>query len=195
MANVNAPFGLRAVRRLDGAAMSFQYGARQIAYNNAHNIYTGDLVISLNTGYIDYYTNGGTTVAGVFSGCTYNDPSNNGQVIWRPAWLAVSGLASTDVVTGYLTHDPMLAYEIQSGSAGAPLADIMDNSDVVVGTGSTRTGQSGAYLDSTHDTTATLPVKIIGLGRGVGTGYDATSGYNIVEVILNTLDIKTVLGI
>ncbi len=163
---------------------------------------TGDPVISLTSGYIDLYANGGSTIHGVFMGCRYPDPNNNKQTIWRPVWNAVAGLASTDVVVAYITSDPMAVFEIQSGSAGTPLADLSANSDIVIGTPNTVTGRSGAYLDSTHATTATYPLRIIALGGGYDvssstalTNYDPTSGYNIVQVMLNSIDIKSTTGI
>lgn len=203
MTNVNAPFGLRPVRRLDGAALSFQLERRQIAYNNSHQIATGDPVISLNTGYIDIYANGGSTIDGVFWGCEYPDPNNNNTPIWRPMWNAVSGLTSSQVVYAWIIRDKNIAFEIQAGSGGAPFADIMDNSDIVVGTPNSTTGRSGAYLDSTHDTTATFPLKIVAMGQGVSTtnqagttnGYDPLTGYNIVQVALNTFDLYNTTGI
>jgi hypothetical protein len=57
-----------------------------------------------------------------------------------------------------------------------------------MGTGSTLSGRSGAYLDQyTQGTTSTLPFRIIGLYPGVGNGSDATSANNWVIVEANTL--------
>lgn len=203
MTNVNAPFGLRPVRRLDAAAVSFQAEPMQIAYNNATQIATGSLVKLLNTGYISLYDNGDTRCAGVFIGCSYPDPNNNRQTIWRPMWNAVGGLASTDIVTAWVLRDRNIVFEVQAGAAGCPFANIQTNVDLVVGTPNSTTGRATSYLDSTFTTTATLPLRVIGMGQGVQTtdqagttnGYDATTGYNIVQVILNTLDTFSQTGV
>lgn len=202
MTNVNAPFGLRPVRRFSGSAETWQMEARQIAYNNSHQIATGSLVKALNTGYIDLFANGDAVVDGVFMGCKYRDP-NSGRMVWQPMWNAVSGLASTDVVTAYILQDKDVVYEVQSGSAGAPFADIGTNSDLVAGTPNSLTGRATSYLDSTHDTTATFPLRIIAMGAGVSTtnqagstnGYDPLTGYNIVQVILNTFQPYNLTGL
>lgn len=195
MANPTGGFGLRAVRRIDGAALSFQVEARQIAYNNAHVMATGDLVKILNTGYIDAYVaaDSNTVTLGVFQGCKYRDP-NAGYTVWRPIWNAVSGLASTDKVTAYIhLLDPMLAYEIRSGTANAvTIASIGLNADVVVGTPNATTGQSAATLD-TPATTATLPLRIVALGQAVGN--DNTLANNVVEVVPNSSSMLRTTGV
>lgn len=202
MTNVNAPFGLRPVRRLDAAAMSFQMETRQIAYNESSVIGTGDLVVLAATGYIDLYAASGTRVHGVFFGCKYRDP-NTLRMSWYPRWSAPSGLLSTDIVEAYIITDKSVVFEIQAGAAGAPFADIGTNSDVVVGTPNSYSGYSTTYLDSTHNTTATFPLRIVGMGQGISSvnqagatnGYDPLTGYNIVQVILNTFDMYSTTGI
>lgn len=201
MTNVNAPFGLRPVRRLDAAALSFQMERRFIAYNESSVIGTGDLVVLANTGYIDLYANGGTRVHGVFFGCKYFNPSV-GMMKWYPSWTAPT-LPSGTIVEAYIISDKNVVFEIQSGSAGTPFADIGTNSDVVVGTPNAYNGMSTTYLDATHDTTATFPLRVVGMGQGVSTvnqagttnGYDPLTGYNIVQVILNSFDMYNTTGL
>lgn len=191
MTNVNAPFGLRPVARVDGAALSFQVLTRQIAYDYTTAIGYGDPVIALNTGYIALYANGGSRIDGVFQGCTYYN-STLQRTVWSPNWPGVALSSSSIVVTAYIVADKNLLYEIQSGSAGAPFADINTNSDIVVGTPNAA-GYATGYLDSTHDTTATFPLRIWAMGQGVVStnqagstnGYDPLTGYNIVQVFMN----------
>lgn len=62
--------------------------------------------------------------------------------------------------------DPNAQFMIQEVSGGTPLTanDIGLNANVVVGSGSTFTGQSGMELNNaTEDTTNTLDLKIVGL--------------------------------
>lgn len=195
MANPTAGFGLREVRRIDGAALSFQVEARRIAYNNTNVMATGDLVKSLTTGYIDAYVAGDTRSAGVFWGCKYLDP-NSGKMEWRPMWNAVSGLASTAIVTAYVIIDPNIVFEIRNSSASAPItvANIGENADIVVGVPTASPGQSVATLNqATLAVTATLPLRIVALGQTIGN--DNTLGNNIVEVRLNTTDLQTATGL
>ena len=66
------------------------------------------------------------------------------------------------------------------------IAAVGQNADVALGTGSTLSGASGAYLDiNTFNTTATLPFRIVEIWDGYGNGSDATSAYNKVVVTAN----------
>lgn len=186
MANPTGGFGLRAVRRLDGAALSFQLNEVLIAFNNANVIAQGDVVKPLNTGFIDLYAAAGTVTQGVFMGCKYRDP-NLGYTVWRPIWNAVSGLASTDLVKAYIISDPQIVYEVRLGGATVyAQTNVGNTAEITVGTPTALSGQSVALLDSTGmGTTTTFPLRIVGAGQGVDN--DNTLANNIVEVVMNTL--------
>lgn len=200
MANTNAPFGLRPAQRIDGAALSFQITTRLIAYNANEAIGKGDLVTAEIDGTITRFTAGDTESAGVFWGCEYLDPSL-GYITWRNNWPAPGNLPSSTVVTAYVIMDPMIAFEVQTngGSGGTtPVtsADIGANADVVNGTPNAMTGFSTEALSvASIEDTATLPLRIWGLGRGIGNGYDPASAYNRVLVTLNTLQWTSRTGI
>lgn len=194
MSNPTAGFGLRAVRRLDGAALNFMVEEKQIAYNNSHTWGTGDLVKLLTTGYIDNYTAGGTQVAGVFLGCKYFSAAV-GRTIWSPIWNAPS-LASNIVVTAYIISDPWVVFDIRTGTAAAvTIANVGENADVTVGTPNSVTGQSTTLLDqgTLNPATATLPLRIVGLNTSPAN--DNASAYNIVEVRLNTSPYMSSTGV
>lgn len=186
MANPTGGFGLRPIRRLDGAAPSWQLEEREIAYNYSGVIATGDLVKNLDTGFIDLYAAAGAQCAGVFMGCYYRDP-NLGYLVYRPIWNAVSGLSSTDKVKALIISDPMVVFELRLGGTTVGATTHIGNSmELTVGTPTALTGQSVALGDSsTLGTTTTYPVRVVGLGRAVGN--DNTLKNNIVEVVLNTL--------
>ena len=193
MANPMAGFGLRACRRIDGAALSFQIETRRIAYNNTSVIATGDLTKSLTTGFIDLFAAGNAQSCGVFLGCKYRDP-NIGNTVWRPIWNAVSGLASTDIVEAYVIIDPNIVWEIRGSGTVITVANVGENADLTVGSPSALTGQSVALLNQgTLAVTATLPLRIVGLGQSPGN--DNTLAQNIVEVRLNTTDLQTATGL
>lgn len=188
MANPTGGFGLRAVRRLDGAALSAQLDEVEIAFNYSGVIAQGDLVEQLSTGFIAQWVNGHSTAiaAGVFMGCKYRDP-NQGRTVYAPMWNAVSGLASTDKVKALIMRLPNLVFEIRADGATLPVtvADVGANADIVVGVPSALTGQSVALFSqsSINPATATLPLRVVGLGQGVEN--DNTLKNNIIEVTIN----------
>jgi hypothetical protein len=109
--------------------------------------------------------------------------------------LASAGGAITGVVQGFMPNgttdmagyraastaayvlvadDPDLIFEVQEDSVGGALAaaDIGLNADFITAAGSTYTKRSGAMLDtSTRATTATLPLKIVGLRQIPGNDF------------------------
>jgi hypothetical protein len=186
MANPTGGFGLRPVRRLDGAAPTFQLREVEIAYNYSGVIAKGDIVKWLNTGLIDLYAAAGAQVGGVFMGCKYRDP-NIGNMVWRPMWNAVSGLASTEKVIAYILDDPMMVYEVRlNGTTVGATTHIGQTLEVIVGTPSALNGQSVMLgVSSGLGTTTTLPLRVVGLGQGADN--DNTVKNNIIEVVLNTL--------
>lgn len=186
MANPTGGFGLRPVRRLDGAALTFQLEEVQIAFNNGSVIAQGDLIKPLNTGFIDLYANGGAITQGVFHGCKYRDP-NLGYTVWRPIWNAVSGLSSSDKVFAYIYSDPQIVYEVRGDASNAIVQTHIGNTaDVTVGSPNARDGQSVAVLATGGlGTTATFPLRVVALGTLIGN--DNTLVNNIVEVVLSSM--------
>ena len=194
MANTLAPFGALPTKGADGAAPTYGMTTRLVAYNDTTKIFRGDLVKSLNTGYIAQWT-AGTAVsqaAGIFWGCKYYSLSNQ-TTVFSKYWPGAD-VATNAVITAYLipiaTAVPPRFYIQTANSAttavAVTLADIGQNADVAMGTGSTTSGNSAMYLDiNTFGTTATLPFRIVGLGPTSGPGSDAASAYNVVAVQAN----------
>lgn len=198
MANPTTGFGLRPVRRLDAAGLSFQVEQREIAYNNANTIGTGDLCTSLASGYIDKYTAGDTITAGVFIGCRYLNPTL-GYDWFFPIWNAPS-LPSTTKVYALLIADPNVVFEARTsgGASAVGVADIGANFELVVGTPNALTGQSTTTIDDATGpaTTATYPVKMVNTAPTVNSNFNDNSLVNnIIEVRLNTLNLYTAAGI
>lgn len=206
MANVNAPFGFRPIQSAVGAASNFEMIQANIAYNDTTPIYRGDPVKMLNTGYISQWT-ASTAVSqlwGIFWGVTYLS-SSQGKQVQNFYWPGsdVASTAQSTIVANIIpcTGSASPVFIAQSDSTGVAFADIGQNIDVALGTGSAYNGQSGAYLNvSTAATTATLPFRIIGLAgaaQGAGGlgivqpsstnpyGGSATGAYNWVLVRAN----------
>ena len=174
MSNNNAPFGLRQEQSATGAGSNFEMIYRQIAYDNATAIYTNDPVKQLDTGYIAQWS-AGTAVSqmiGIFMGCEFLS-ALTGKMTSSPYWPGSGQVASTAQSTIIAKIAPInLAipsrFIVQSDATGVAFADIGMNIDLAMGTGSTITGISGAYLNlATLNTTATLPFRIVGLYGGL----------------------------
>src|SRR5215471_4822316 len=85
MANINAPFGFRPVRRLDGAAWSSTHSTFKMQ-NNAGALNRGDVVKRLADGTVAVAAAGGAgTSLGIFVGCHYLLAAL-GYPIWTNYW-------------------------------------------------------------------------------------------------------------
>jgi hypothetical protein len=194
MANTFAPQGALPVGGADGAAPTYGMINRLIAYDNQTKIFRGDLVKSLDTGYIAQWTatTGVSQAAGIFWGCKYYSLSQQ-TTVFSKYWPGTD-VATNAVVTAYLipiaTAVPPKFY-IQTANSNTTavavgIAAIGQNSDVAMGTGSTTSGMSAMYLDiNTFGTEATKPFRIVALGPASGNGSDVASAYNIVTVQAN----------
>lgn len=194
MANTFAPNGLLPYAGADGAAPTYGTTWRKIAYNNATAIYRGDPVKALSTGYVAQWTaaTGVSQLAGIFWGCKYYSVSNK-TTLWPKYWpgtdVATNAIVEAQIIPVNTAVPPKFIVQTANSNTTAvavTLADVGQNSDVALGTGSTLSGMSGAYLDiNTFGTTATLPFRIVDIWSGYGNGNDAASAYNKVIVQAN----------
>lgn len=87
--------------------------------------------------------------------------------------------------------DPYVVYQAQ-GNTTVALNDIGLNADIIVGTGSTTTGISGMEVDNgattAMDTTATLPIKLVGFVPEVDNEFTSTNAK--LEVMINDHFVK-----
>lgn len=216
MANVLAPFGFMPVRRVDGASWTGNQSHRMIAAANNTPLFQGDVVVSLNTGYISRATPGTTQIAGVFIGCEYYNTSVNRRVFTN--YWPGTGSNSGDV-DAYIIDDPGCAFLVQSWTATTnkmTLASITGNynfnsnaNNGAVPAGNSLSGISGMVLDADTSplTTVTLPFRVIDvpgisgsnpLTQTVGAfanGYDISTVYNVALVAFNFQDFKSATGI
>lgn len=164
MANVDTPFGLRPVRYLSGAPYNGAANVYTTASGDATAIFVGDPVILSGTA----QTVNGVTYADVDQAATGDVitgvvvavlPETRDSLIYR---------AASTVRRLLVADDPGLLFEIQEVSGGTALttAAIGLNANIVVGSGSTTTGQSGVELNNaTEATTNTLDVQIVGIAN------------------------------
>lgn len=202
MSNTFTPNGLKVVSRVDQAAPTFGMNVYQIASNNSHTFFSGDLVVSLSTGFIDQWTTGSTVqAAGVFIGCKYFSTAFQRR-IWSPNF---PGSDTTSTVEAYVIDDPRAVFQVwvgtgSSSAAGGPVVqgDIQNNIDFQKGTGNTLSGQSGGYIDyATKGATSTLPLRIVGMVTNPPgmNGTDNTSAGNLALVTFNFQNYSSNTGI
>ncbi len=138
MANVNAPFGLKPLRKLGGG--NINQTEYSIATTYATAIYTGDPVqLTSTSSQIAQAEAGNVDNIGVFCGCSYTD--STGATVFSPYWPGVSD-GKTDI-KAWVVDDPDVIFEMQADACAATEIGL-----VVVwnlGTGSTKSGLSGAY--------------------------------------------------
>ena len=101
--------------------------------------------------------------------------------------------ASTNRVL-LVADDPNTIFSIQEDSVGNNLAaaDIGENADIVVGTGSTVTGLSGMELDSSDHKTGTAQLRILRLDPVPGNDVGTNAKY---LVVINEHVFKTTTGV
>jgi hypothetical protein len=161
MANVNNPYGLRALGNLSATGAQKQYGYT-IDDNQAGAIFQGDLVTLVGGFLVKFAPATHVSAVGVFNGCFYNDPTTQ-----KPTWKNYYP-GSINITTGSIQasviDDPSQLFTIQVNGTMTRAA-IGNNADVTGSTtGSTVTGVSAMTLDfSTQGTGAALNLKIVGL--------------------------------
>lgn len=162
MANTSAPFGFLQWSG-QGSAPTYEQVPFPIAYDNATPIYWGDpAMIDATTGQLIVGSAGTAPLAGIFVGCSYNATAMNNQLRYSNYWPGSGAVSGS--VTGFVVNDPnamWLAQFANSASVGGTQAEVGENFQFALGSGSALTGMSGAYVDVTSkNTTSTLPFKL-----------------------------------
>jgi len=179
MANVDKPFGLRAIGNLSATGAQKQFGYN-IADNQSGAIFQGQLV-TLKDGFILAFDPSSHTAAvGVFNGCNYIDPTT-GKPTFSNFYPGSVNITQGEIIADVM-DDPNQLFLIQSDE-DIEAADIGKNADIVIGSGSTTTGLAANELDSsTIATTAALNLKIVGL---YDSPNNAFGNFAIVVVKIN----------
>lgn len=165
MSNVNAPRGITPIRHRNGAPYN---GACRQYYHDSGNgvgIFIGDLVTG--TGGSTFVNMGGTiqSMANVVQSATGDIFQGVCVGVLQDTRDSLIYCAASTGRIILVADDPDLLFQAQDTNSGTPLTanDIGLNVNVVVGSGSTVTGQSAMTLDNTTEaTTNTLDLKIVG---------------------------------
>ena len=166
MANSNTAFGLRPVGIVGSGVNSTGVTQYEIASNNTNAIYQFGICVPTSAGVIAYAgaTDGGTTQAlGVLMGVEYQD-STQKKPVFINYWPGANSV-SVDTnfpVKAFVADNPIQIFKVASD------ASLTDRANASLGTsartGSDNTGVSNSALGvSTIATTATLPLRIIGI--------------------------------
>jgi hypothetical protein len=191
MANQETAFGLRPVGLVGSGVNSTGVTQYEIASNNANAIYQYSLVTPAAGGVIDQAgaTDGGTSQnLGVLMGVEYHD-SVQKKPVWLNYWPG-SGSVSVDTnypVKAYVADDPnqlfVVAADASLTNRATALATVFANADLGTSarTGSTDTGRSNSQVDvDSIATTATLPLRIVGLPDDVANNDWASAGAHLL---------------
>jgi|TARA_R100000278_G_scaffold121531_1_gene105717 hypothetical protein len=174
MANANTAFGLRPIGLAGSGVNSTGVTQYEIASDNTNAIYQYAIVVPLAAGVIDQAgdTAGGTTQAlGVLMGVEYQD-SVQKKPVFINYWPGANSV-SVDTnfpVKAFVADNPNQLFKVASDASltdrATALATVFANASLGTSarSGSTSTGSSsGALGVSTVNTTATLPLRIVGI--------------------------------
>ena len=121
----------------------------------------------------------------MFGGVSYT--ASDGSYVYKEYWP--SGTTGTDIIA-YIYDDPFIVYKVQS--AGTPAQTNIGNcADVVAGSGSTTTGQSGFESSGTMSN-GTATCKIVALWDSPENAFGANA---VLEVLINEHLYKDSAGI
>ena len=188
---VSAPYGFHPINRLDGIAYAGATRTYKIAGTYNTPIYNGDLVILVTGGTIEKFTGTATgSPVGVFMGCNYTSAQSQPLNAQYYPGTSVTNASAIVVV------DPNALFQVVATTAGSvvsagALASIGSNVEVVTGTGSSTTGDSGmSVLAGSEAGTAAFPIRVVDVVYATATGAD-TFPELIVKINLNQFNNTT----
>lgn len=204
-------FGGRWVRNLLPSAPNFAPSKYYIPAGYGTAIGFGDLVITASGGGgVNRYAPGGSLALGWFAGCLPYFDTVLQQVVNKQFYAGTESPA--DVIECWVIDDPfaVAVYQVGNSSANNPVTRAMrgGNIDIALGGGANLSnGLSRAFADATtfNATTATLPLRVLGLSQMMFAGWNpANAAINIpantpvndyIDVRLNTSEQMTSTGI
>jgi len=194
MANPNTPYGLRPYAYTSGAPYNGAVRVYYVPVGNATALFFGDpvkLITNSSDGNGVQAVVIGTAAGGAYSLGTFAGRANNAGMATIPVLQSNNAyLPATTAAYIYVTDDPTLLYAAQEDSGGGSMVAGASgrNVDLIAGTGSTVTGQSGWQLDSsTLDTANTLQMRIIQGLQEVDNTVAATNAKWLVKFNLHSM--------
>ena len=185
MANQSTAYGLRPIGLVGSGANSTGLTTYEIASNNTDAIFNGSICVPLAAGVIGQ---AGATNGGVLMGVEYVD-SVTKKTTFLNYWPG-SGSVSVDTnhpVKALVADDPNQLFKVASDATltdrATAVAAIFANASLGTSarTGSTDTGRSNSALGvSTIATTATLPLRIVGILDDAGNEDYTAAGIPLI---------------
>jgi hypothetical protein len=192
MSNPSTPFGFAETGLLDGISPNFGVYTGQIAVNNAHSIFGGDVAAVLAGGYYDYAAEvgGGAQIGGVFLPDFVWQSISFGGTYRGRAWLG----NTADVVAGgsiicKVVINSQAKFRVRTnGAGGVIIGQTNIGSNINFARGATPgNNQISTYSADCADmgAGASLPFRITGIVPNPPS--DPTSLYDMIEVMFNNL--------
>jgi hypothetical protein len=191
MANASTAYGLRPIGLVGSGVNSTGVTQYEIASDNTNAIFQYGIVVPTSAGTIDQAgdTAGGTTPAlGVLMGVEYQDATQK-KPVWISYWPG-SGSVSVDTnypVKAFVADNPNQLFKVASDATltdrATALAAVFANASLGTSArgGSTNTGASSAALAvSTIATTATLPLRVLGIMDDEANSDFASAGIPLI---------------
>ena len=196
MANVNRPSGLTPVKYVGGGEWNGQANLYSIAAGYAVELAIGDPVISSGTA----DANGVPGIAlaaatGAIRGVIVGLGKTEG-LIANPSNLDSTKRPAADPAVWYamVVDDPNVVFEIQEQSNGTALAATevgLNQVPILAAAGSYMSGwQLASASGATPATTATLPLRLLGLSRKPGNAFGAYAKW-LVKINVHELGTGT----
>lgn len=210
---VNAPYGLKPSRHLNGDTWNGQLQVMPIISGVVGNIFMGDPIKYKNDGSIELAV-ANDAICGVFWGCYYI--AANGVPTYSPYYPSATSTLGNQNINAFVINDPTVVFDIQvsnSQNIAAPVAvanvsitttDYNNNANFTVAGGgggitnpaggSTTTGISAYYLDKNSSAAgnATYNLRIWGLVPTVDNGN--AIAYNSALVSINNHQLNSGTG-
>lgn len=179
MLGQNAPFGFAPDRNGPGGGTT-RLNQYYIAGALAANIYRGSVVKSTGTTKQITAAAAGNEYVGVFNGCNYVDAGGNTQ--FRPYWGSGQTILTGTLVEAQIYDDPFTMFRVQVSGSGLLASNLGNIGDLVIGTGSQVTGQSGDQLDQTTFATPGTQFEVDDVFNGSGPPLSGFGQYAIAIV-------------
>ena len=154
MANTNAPFGFRLIRKHGGG--NDEMNPYRIASGYATAIGMGDPVQLVGDGTIALAEAGNVDNIGIFMGVEYTN--SDGQRVWSEKWPAST--TATDIIASVI-DDPMQKFQAQITTYSDALHGTLV--DWVIGAPDSGKGTSKTYLDAGTAATTGKSIRVLGL--------------------------------
>ena len=199
---VQAPYGLKPINLIGGQVFAGSTREYNIPYGYATSIFYGDIVgltrgqvarLAVSTGTVG-------TVAGVFLGCSYTDPTTK-QKVFAQYWPASTTAGDAVAI---VCDDPDTVFKAAVCSATTVIASgaramIGQNLAMIDNTGSITTGNSANAILAPSDTPATtdsLPLRVLGVvpDTAVTLGTATYSSINSATVTCSALPFALPVG-